>query len=108
MDILANLYPLSILAIPSARMKSKDYGETKKGRHLSLTDTAFNHLGNIAHEARLSNSETLERLIRSTPIWEGSATLSDGAFSLIEDYAALIDTPEEPLVLGYSYESFSA
>ena len=106
--ILASLYPLSILAISSARMKTKDYGETKKGRHLSLTDTAFNHLGNIAHEARLSNSETLERLIRSTPIWEGSATLSDGAFSLIEDYAALIDSPEAPFLTGYEDESFSA
>lgn len=89
-------------------MKTKDYGETKKGRHLSLTDTAFAHLGNIAHEARLSNSEALERLIRSTPIWEGSATLSDGAFSLIEDYAALIDESPDSLVSAYENESLSA
>ncbi len=108
LDILANLYELSILAIPSARMKTKDYGETKKGRHLSLTDTAFNHLGNIAHEARLSNSETLERLIRSTPIWEGSATLSDGAFSLIEDYAVLIDSTPDSLLSVYEDESLPA
>ena len=106
--ILANLYPLSILAISSARMKTKDYGEMKKGRHLSLTDTAFNHLGNIAHEARLSNSETLERLIRSTPIWEGSATLSDGAFSLIEDYAVLVDQGPDSLLSTYEDESVSA
>ena len=106
--MLASLYALSILAISSARMKTKDYGETKKGRHLSLTDTAFNHLGNIAHEARLSNSETLERLIRSTPIWEGSATLSDGAFSLIEDYAVLVDPSPDFLSSGIKDESFSA
>lgn len=68
-------------------MRKKTYGEQKKARHLTLTDTAYRHIGEIAHEARLSTSETLERLIRSTPIWEGSATLSNGAFDLIEDYA---------------------
>ena len=61
--------------------------EPKKGRHLSITDEAYRHLSDISHEARLSHSETVERLIRSTPIWEGSATLSDGAFDLIEDYS---------------------
>lgn len=66
--------------------------ELKKGRHFSLTDTAYSHLGNIAHEARLSLSETLERLVRSTPIWEGSATLSNGAFDLIEDYSTSLDS----------------
>lgn len=85
---MATMALLSILAIPPDRMKTIDYGEAKKGRHLTLTDTAFTHLTNIAHEARLSLSETAERLIRSTPIWEGSATLSNGAFSLIEDYAS--------------------
>lgn len=71
------------------------YDEAKKGRHFSLTDTAFSHLSNIAHEARLSLSETLERLVRSTPIWEGSATLANGAFDLIEDYSTSpIDLPE--------------
>lgn len=69
--------------------------ELKKGRHFSLTDTAYEHLANIAHEARLSLSETLERLVRSTPIWEGSATLANGAFDLIEDYSTCsIDYPE--------------
>jgi hypothetical protein len=43
----------------------------------------------------LSLSETLERLVRSTPIWEGSATLANGAFDLIEDYStSSIDSPE--------------
>ena len=66
--------------------------ELKKGRHFSLTDTAYAHLGDIAWEARLSLSETLERLVRSTPIWEGSATLANGAFDLIEDYSTSLET----------------
>ena len=65
-----------------------DHGEPKKSRHFTLTDTAYNHLKNIAHDARQSLSETVERLVRSTPIWEGNATLSDSAFSLIEDYSS--------------------
>lgn len=71
------------------------YNEPKKGRHFSLTDTAYNHLSNIAHEARLSLSEALERLVRSTPVWEGSATLANGAFDLIEDYSANPDSSIE-------------
>lgn len=62
------------------------HGELKKRRHVTLTDTAFDHLGNIAHEARKSNSETLERLIRSTPVWEGSAALADNAWEECFDY----------------------
>lgn len=104
-EIMATMALLSMLAILSARMKTIDHGEIKKGRHLTLTDTAFSHLTNIAHEARLSNSETIERLIRSTPVWEGSATLSDGAFSLIEDYAA---SPTSDIPLDVFHESFSA
>jgi hypothetical protein len=72
-----------------------DHGEPKKSRHFTLTDTAYNHLKDIAHDARKSLSETLERLIRSTPIWEGSATLSDGAFSLIEDYSSPDSSSED-------------
>ena len=68
-------------------MRKNAYGEQKKARHVTLTDTAYKHIGDIAHEARLSMSETMERLIRSTPIWEGSATLANGAFDLIEDYS---------------------
>ena len=73
-------------------MTANVHAEPKKGRHLSLTDTAYKHLGNIAHEARLSLSETLERLVRSTPVWEGSATLANGAFDLIEDYSTSLET----------------
>lgn len=78
-----------------------DYGEPKKSRHFTLTDTCYKHLGDIAHEARQSLSETVERLIRSTPIWEGTATLSDGAFSMVEDYAISNVTIED-------YEGFRA
>lgn len=69
--------------------------ESKKGRHLALSDTAYKHLKDIAGDARLSLSETLERLIRSTPVWEGNVTLSDGAFSLIEDYATSTATEDD-------------
>ena len=62
------------------------HGEPKRRRNVCLTDTAFSHLGEIAHEARKSNSETLERLIRSTPIWEGSATLADNAWEECFDH----------------------
>ena len=69
--------------------------ESKKGRHLALSDTAYKHLKDIAGDARLSLSETLERLIRSTPVWEGNVTLSDGAFSLIEDYSLASSLSED-------------
>lgn len=67
-------------------MNSNVHGEPKKRRHITLTDTAFNHLGDIAHDARLSNSETLERLVRSTPVWEGSATLANNAWEECMDH----------------------
>ena len=67
-------------------MSKTVHGEPKKRRHITLTDTAFSHLGEIAHQARLSNSEALERLIRSTPQWEGSATLSESAWEECMDH----------------------
>ena len=69
------------------------HGEYKKRRHVILTDTAFKHLGDIAHDARLSNSEALERLIRSTPVWEGSATLADGAWEECMDHTQELVDP---------------
>jgi hypothetical protein len=74
----------------------KAHGELKKRRHVTLTDTAFAHLGNIAHEARKSNSETLERLIRSTPVWEGSATLADSAWEQCFDHTQESIDPSAP------------
>jgi hypothetical protein len=62
------------------------HGENKKRRTFCVTDAAFNHLEAIAKEAEQSKSETLERLIRSTPIWEGSATLSNGAWEECFDH----------------------
>ena len=56
-------------------MSNTVHGEHKRRRHVLLTETAWTPPGNIAHDARLSNSEALERLVRSTPAWEGSATL---------------------------------
>ena len=88
--------PHHSLAINDTLMRKSPYGEPKKARHILLTNSAFNHLSSIAHEARLSNSEALERLIRSTPVWEGSATLATGAFSLVEDYS--ISSAELPQV----------
>jgi hypothetical protein len=46
------------------------------------------HLSAIAGDARLSRSEALERLIRATPVFEGSAVLANGAWKLAVDYAA--------------------
>lgn len=62
------------------------HGEHKRRRHILLTETAWSHLGDIAHNARLSNSETLERLVRSTPTWEGNATLADNAWEVCMDH----------------------
>lgn len=78
----------SLEAVDSAALMAIHHGEPKRARHFTLTDTAFEHLKSISHDAEQSMSETIERLIRSTPVWEGSATLSDGAFSLIEDYSS--------------------
>lgn len=75
-------------------MNGTVHGEPKKRRHITLTDTAFNHLGDIAHDARLSNSETLERLIRATPVWEGNATLSNNAWEECMDHSQALISNE--------------
>ena len=77
-----------------------DHGEPKKSRHFTITDTAYTHLKDIAHEARLSLSETVERLIRTTSPWIGSTVLCDGAFSLVEDYSIVSEIED--------YEGFRA
>jgi hypothetical protein len=69
-------------------MPISPYQGGKKKRHFTLSDQAYDHLSSIAADARLSRSEALERLIRSTPIWEGSTTLSDGAWKLCIDHAS--------------------
>ena len=69
-------------------MPISPYKGGKAKRHFTLSNDAYEHLSAIAGDARLSRSEALERLIRSTPIWEGSATLSDGAWKLCIDHSA--------------------
>jgi hypothetical protein len=59
----------------------------KKKRHFTLSDEAYKHLYEMAQDARLSRSETLERLIRSVPCWEGSASFSDEAWPSCIDHA---------------------
>lgn len=69
-------------------MPISPYQGGKRKRHFTLSDQASQHLSNIAGDARLSRSEALERLIRSVPVWEGSASLSNGAWPLCVDYAS--------------------
>ena len=59
------------------------YEGGKQRRHLTLSD----HLTAIAKEASLSRSEVLERLIRSTPQWEGAAILTDEIWPDILDHS---------------------
>ena len=73
-------------------MPKTDYTNPKTKKHFTLTQDAFDHLASIAAEARLSRSETLERIIRGTPVWEGSTSFANGAWPLCIDYTA----PELP------------
>jgi hypothetical protein len=83
-------------------MPTSPYAGGKRKRHFTLSDAAFDHLAAIAGDARLSRSEALERLIRATPAWEGSATLANGAWPLAIDY-----TTEEPANATDSVASLS-
>jgi len=47
------------------------HGERKRKVHVTMTPTAMSRLDEIAFNAQLSRSEALERLIRSTPPYEG-------------------------------------
>lgn len=69
-------------------MPISPYQGGKRKRHFTLSDQAHEHLSAIAADAKLSRSEALERLIRSVPVWEGSASLSNGAWKMCVDYAA--------------------
>jgi hypothetical protein len=60
----------------------------KRRRHFTLSNQAYDHLTAIAHEGMISRSEALERLVRSTPVFEGSATLADGAWPLVIDHSS--------------------
>jgi len=63
------------------------YQGGKARRHFTLSEQAFAHLSNIATSAKLSRSETLERLIRSTQWWEGEAILADSAWPFATDHS---------------------
>ena len=63
------------------------YEGGKQRRHLTLSDQAYDHLTAIAKEASLSRSEVLERLIRSTPQWEGAAILTNEIWPDILDHS---------------------
>jgi len=47
------------------------YDQPKRKIHFALTPTALDRLRELATNAELSRSETLERLLRSTPAHEG-------------------------------------
>ncbi len=79
---------------PTFLMPTSPYKGGKLKRHFTLSEAANEHLASIAADARLSKSEALERLIRSTPVYEGSATLANGAWSLVIDHTAS-DSPNE-------------
>jgi hypothetical protein len=64
------------------------YDGNKRRRHFTLSDQAFDHLSAIAHDGMISRSEALERLVRSTPVFEGSSTLADGAWPLVIDHSS--------------------
>lgn len=80
---MAMVVPYSALVV----MPLSPYKGGKRKRHFTLSDQAYDHLTAIAGDARLSRSETVERLIRSSPVWEGSASLANGAWKLCVDYA---------------------
>jgi hypothetical protein len=85
-------------------MPQSPYKGGKRKRHFTLSDQAHDHLAAIAGDARLSKSEALERLIRATPVFEGSAVLSNGAWKLAVDYSADSSVPdlsadEDPLTI---------
>jgi hypothetical protein len=63
------------------------YDGGKRRRHFTLSDQAFDHLTAIAHDGSISRSETLERLVRSTDVNEGSSLLSDAAWPFVIDHS---------------------
>lgn len=69
-------------------MPISPYEGGKQRKHFTLSETAFAHLSRLASSAMLSRSETLERLIRSTPLFEGSATLSNNAWPACIDHSS--------------------
>jgi hypothetical protein len=69
-------------------MPKSPYEGGKQRKHFTLSETAYAHLSSIASSAGLSRSETLERLIRSIPAWEGAASLSNAAWPSCIDHSS--------------------
>jgi hypothetical protein len=69
-------------------MPKSPYEGGKQRKHFTLSETAYVHLSSIAASAKLSRSETLERLIRSIPAWEGAASLSNAAWPSCIDHSS--------------------
>jgi hypothetical protein len=69
-------------------MAKSIYDGGKRRRHFTLSDQAYDHLTAIAHDGGISRSETLERLVRSTDIGDGSSLLSDSAWPFVIDHCS--------------------
>lgn len=77
------------------------YEGGKNRRHFTLSSKAYEHLSCIARNAMLSKSEALERLIRATPLWEGSALLANDPWKFVTDHTEasqnLLQVTQDPL-----------
>jgi len=72
-------------------MPKSPYEGGKQRKHFTLSETAFAHLSKIATAAKISRSETLERLIRSVPVWEGRVALSNDTWPACIDFCSSPD-----------------
>ena len=72
-------------------MPKSPYEGGKQRKHFTLSETAFAHLSKIAIAAGISRSETLERLIRSVPVWEGHVALSNDTWPACIDFCSSSD-----------------
>jgi hypothetical protein len=68
-------------------MPKSPYEGGKQRKHFTLSEAAYSHLSQMASAAMLSRSETLERLIRSVPIWEGRVAFSNAAWPSCIDHS---------------------
>lgn len=73
-------------------MPKSPYQGGKQRRHFTLSDQAYEHLGGLAKGAKLSRSETLERLIRCQALLEGEYTLSDDAWPEVTDFSNISES----------------
>jgi hypothetical protein len=69
-------------------MAKSIYDGGKRRRHFTLSDQGYAHLTAIAQDGGISRSETLERLVRSTDISDGSSLLSDAAWPFVIDHCS--------------------